>query len=70
MAAGAFLAYKIATNMEGMPIVLVILAGASVPPRSVLLGLPSLRIKGFYLAVTTLAAQFFCSGCSRKFRGS
>ena len=26
-------------------------------------GLPSLRIKGFYLAVATLAAQFFLSWC-------
>ena len=60
MAAGAFLAYKIATNMEGMPIVLVILAGGvSSAAIGVAFGLPSLRIKGFYLAVTTLAAQFF-----------
>ena len=29
----------------------------------VLFGLPSLRIKGFYLAVATLAAQFFLSWC-------
>ena len=28
-----------------------------------LFGLPSLRIKGFYLAVATLAAQFFLSWC-------
>ena len=33
-------------------------------PRSAsLFGLPSLRIKGFYLAVATLAAQFFLSWC-------
>ena len=29
----------------------------------VVFGLPSLRIKGFYLAVATLAAQFFLSWC-------
>ena len=28
-----------------------------------LFGLPSLRIKGFYLAVATLAAQFFLEWC-------
>ena len=37
---------------------------ASSRPRSAsLFGLPSLRIKGFYLAVATLAAQFFLSWC-------
>ena len=60
MAAGAFMAYKFATNLEGMPIILVILLGGlSAAAIGVAFGLPSLRIKGFYLAVTTLAAQFF-----------
>ena len=37
----------------------VILAGLVTAGVGVLFGLPSLRIKGFYLAVATLAAQFF-----------
>ena len=37
----------------------VILAGLVTAIVGVLFGLPSLRIKGFYLAVATLAAQFF-----------
>jgi branched-chain amino acid transport system permease protein len=37
----------------------VLLAGGITAVVGVLFGLPSLRIKGFYLAVATLAAQFF-----------
>ena len=37
----------------------VILGGVVTAAVGVLFGLPSLRIKGFYLAVATLAAQFF-----------
>ena len=33
----------------------------------ILFGLPSLWIKGFYLAVATLAAQFFIVWCLTKF---
>ena len=32
----------------------------------ILFGLPSLRIRGFYLAVATLAAQFFIVWCLTK----
>ena len=60
MAAGAYLAYKIATNITWLPIWAVIpLAGLCAAAIGVAFGLPSLRIKGFYLAVATLAAQFF-----------
>ncbi len=45
------------------PIVLVLLAGAVTAVVGVIFGLPSLRIKGFYLAVATLAAQFFLVWC-------
>ncbi len=44
----------------------LLLGGASAS----LFGLPSLRIKGFYLAVATLAAQFFLPGASSACRGS
>ncbi|MEQ9335234.1 branched-chain amino acid ABC transporter permease [Thalassobaculum sp.] len=60
MAAGAYMAYKIATNFTWMPIpVVIVLGGLCAAAIGVAFGLPSLRIKGFYLAVTTLAAQFF-----------
>ncbi len=45
------------------PIALILLAGAVTAIVGVLFGLPSLRIKGFYLAVATLAAQFFLVWC-------
>ncbi len=60
MACGAFAAYKLATAFPGLDIVLVfMLAGLITAGVGILFGLPSLRIKGFYLAVATLAAQFF-----------
>ncbi len=45
------------------PIILVFIAGAVTAVVGVIFGLPSLRIKGFYLAVATLAAQFFLVWC-------
>jgi branched-chain amino acid transport system permease protein len=60
MACGALAAYKIASDFPGLNIVLVfLLAGGATACVGVLFGLPSVRIKGFYLAVATLAAQFF-----------
>jgi branched-chain amino acid transport system permease protein len=60
MACGAFAAYKLATAFPTMSIVVVILlAGLVTAGVGIVFGLPSLRIKGFYLAVATLAAQFF-----------
>ena len=40
-------------------LVVFVLAGACATLVGVLFGMPSLRIQGFYLAVATLAAQFF-----------
>ena len=60
MAVGAFAAYKIATAAPWLNFIVVfILAGIISAVIGMLFGLPSLRIKGFYLAVTTLAAHFF-----------
>lgn len=60
MAVGAYAVYKLMTAFPDVPIFLhVILAGGITACVGVLFGLPSLRIKGFYLAVATLAAQFF-----------
>jgi branched-chain amino acid transport system permease protein len=60
MAVGAFSAYKLATAFPNLDIVVVILlSGLIAAGVGILFGVPSLRIKGFYLAVATLAAQFF-----------
>ncbi len=60
MAVGAFAAYKIMTAVPELNVaIVVLLAGVVTAAVGVLFGLPSLRIKGFYLAVATLAAQFF-----------
>ncbi len=60
MAVGAYACYKLMTAMPDVNIFFhVILAGGITAIVGVLFGLPSLRIKGFYLAVATLAAQFF-----------
>ncbi|MGJ8545661.1 MAG: branched-chain amino acid ABC transporter permease [Sulfitobacter sp.] len=60
MAVGAYACYKFMTAMPDVSMFIhVILAGVVTAAVGVLFGLPSLRIKGFYLAVATLAAQFF-----------
>ncbi|MEE2944104.1 MAG: branched-chain amino acid ABC transporter permease [Pseudomonadota bacterium] len=60
MAVGAYGCYKLMTAFPEVSILIhVILAGGVTGMVCVLFGLPSLRIKGFYLAVATLAAQFF-----------
>ena len=60
MAVGAYAAYNFQARIEGMPIVVsLLLGGAAATVVGVLFGIPSLRIKGLYLAVATLAAQFF-----------
>ncbi|MBN2905301.1 MAG: branched-chain amino acid ABC transporter permease [Rhodobacteraceae bacterium] len=60
MAVGAYACYKLMTAFPDVNIVFhVIGAGLITAGVGVLFGLPSLRIKGFYLAVATLAAQFF-----------
>jgi branched-chain amino acid transport system permease protein len=60
MAVGAFMAYNFELRIPGMPILgSFILAGLCAALVGVVFGLPSLRIKGFYLAVATLACQFF-----------
>ncbi|UWQ22338.1 branched-chain amino acid ABC transporter permease [Jannaschia sp. W003] len=60
MAVGAYASYKLMTAFEWMDMITVtLLSGLITAAVGVLFGLPSLRIKGFYLAVATLAAQFF-----------
>ena len=60
MAVGAYATFKLTTAYPGLNIALIVLmSGGITAAVGVLFGLPSLRIKGFYLAVATLAAQFF-----------
>lgn len=60
MAVGAFASYNFMLRVPGMPILLAFAGGgAAAAFVGILFGLPSLRIRGFYLAVATLAAQFF-----------
>jgi len=60
MAVGAYAAYNFFVRIQGMPlIVALLLGGLCATVVGVLFGIPSLRIKGLYLAVATLAAQFF-----------
>jgi branched-chain amino acid transport system permease protein len=68
MAVGAFAAYNFILRIEGMPfLVALVLAGLTAALVGIMFGLPSLRIKGFYLAVATLAAQFFIVWALVKF---
>jgi len=64
MGVGAFSCYKLTTFFPGVNIiVLIVCSGFFAAAAGIVFGLPSLRIKGFYLAVATLAAQFFLSWC-------
>jgi branched-chain amino acid transport system permease protein len=61
MAVGAYAAYNFFIRIDGMPMLAaILLGGLAATVVGVLFGIPSLRIKGLYLAVATLAAQFFC----------
>jgi branched-chain amino acid transport system permease protein len=60
MAVGAFATYNFNLRIEGLPLIAsLILGGLTAGGVGLVFGLPSLRIKGFYLIVSTLAAQFF-----------
>lgn len=60
MAVGAFGCYNLVLRLPEIPLVFdFILAGLMAAVVGILFGIPSLRIKGFYLAVATLASQFF-----------
>ena len=60
MGVGAYACYKLTTIFPDVNIVVhILLSGFFAAAVGVFFGLPSLRIKGFYLAVATLASQFF-----------
>ena len=60
MAVGAYSAFKLSTAFPWLNIIVVfLLSGLVAALVGLVFGIPSLRVKGFYLAVATLAAQFF-----------
>ena len=68
MAVGAFAAFNLNLRIEGLPLIVsILLAGGVAAAVGIVFGLPSLRLKGFYLAVSTLAAQFFVQWALTKF---
>lgn len=68
MAIGAFATYNFQLRIEGMPLLAsLLLGGLTAAGGGVIFGLPSLRIKGFYLLVSTLAAQFFVTWVLTQF---
>ena len=64
MGVGAYACYKLTTYFPGVNILVwILVSGFFSAAIGIVFGLPSLRIKGFYLAVATLAAQFFLEWC-------
>jgi branched-chain amino acid transport system permease protein len=60
MAVGAYAAYNFALRIPELNfLVVLVLGGCTAALVGMIFGIPSLRIKGLYLAVATLAAQFF-----------
>ncbi|MCL4746557.1 MAG: branched-chain amino acid ABC transporter permease [Burkholderiaceae bacterium] len=60
MAVGAYAAYNLISRVPEVNLIVAFLfGGACATLAGVVFGVPSLRIKGLYLAVATLAAQFF-----------
>ncbi len=69
MAVGAYAAFNLQARIEGFPLPLSLLGGGlAAMVFGVLFGLPSLRIRGLYLAVATLAAQFFIDWFTNRVR--
>jgi branched-chain amino acid transport system permease protein len=60
MGVGAYACYKLTSIFPDVNVIVwILVSGLFSAAAGVFFGLPSLRIKGFYLAVATLAAQFF-----------
>lgn len=60
MAIGAFATYNLNLRIPQLPLLASIVLGGGIAALvGVIAGLPSLRIRGFYLIVSTLALQFF-----------
>lgn len=68
LAVGAYAAYNLNLRLPGLPLLAdIVLAGGIAAAVGIVFGLPSLRLRGFYLAVSTLAAQFFVQWALTKF---
>ena len=68
MAVGGFMTYNFVLRVPWLGIIpSFILAGLCAAAVGIVFGLPSLRIKGFYLAVATLACQFFVLWALQRF---
>jgi branched-chain amino acid transport system permease protein len=68
MAAGAFACFNLILRIPGIPFVVAMgLSGLISAGFGLLFGLPSLRVKGIYLMVATLASQFFIVWMIDKF---
>jgi branched-chain amino acid transport system permease protein len=64
MGVGAYSCYKLTTIFPDVNILIwIVVSGFFAAAVGTIFGLPSLRIKGFYLAIATLAAQFFLEWC-------
>ena len=60
MAVGAYAAYNFVVRVDGIPLIAaLLLGGLSSAAVGIVFGVPSLRVRGLYLAIATLAAQFF-----------
>ncbi len=69
MAVGAFSAYNFVLRVPGVPLLAAfILGGLCAALVGIVFGLPSLRVRGFYLAASTLATQFFVVWALTKVR--
>ena len=69
MAVGAFSAYNFVARVPGIPLLAAfILGGLCAALVGIVFGLPSLRVRGFYLAASTLATQFFVVWALTKVR--
>ena len=68
MAAGAFACFNLVLRVPGIPFFgALIVSGLIAAALGILFGLPSLRVRGIYLMVATLASQFFIIWMIDKF---
>ncbi|WP_083742335.1 branched-chain amino acid ABC transporter permease [Bradyrhizobium mercantei] len=68
LAVGAYAAYNFNLRLHGVSFLMSLMAAGLVTAAvGIIFGLPSLRLRGFYLAVSTLAAQFFVQWALTKF---